>query len=393
MYLADLGARVLKIEAPSGDDSRGWGPPFVDADSAWFWSANRNKESAVVDLRTPEGRKILDLLLAESDVLIESLNPAKLAQLGLDPESVRSRYPSLVYCAVSGFGLTGPHRLLAGYDLIAQARSGMMSVTGERGGRPQRVSTALSDVVTGLIASLAIVAAIRRAERTGVGDLVDVSLLDSDLALMAPRIASYLAGEPEPAPSGGTDSVIAVYQPFQTADQPIVVAAGSDRIWRRFCGVVGLEPLLENPGLADNAGRVRERARLTALIQAELLLESSDVWLQRFADAQVPAARVQSLSEVVADPQVEARNAIVEMSRADGTSANVVGSPWRMDFNRDGIEVALPPPRAGEHTETILAEHGFTAAEIRALLHDGVVWSADAEADAEPDAGPRERIG
>jgi crotonobetainyl-CoA:carnitine CoA-transferase CaiB-like acyl-CoA transferase len=227
MLLADMGARVVKVERPRiGDDSRHWGPPFVAGESAWFLSANRNKRSVCVNVSHPSGREVLDKLLVSADVFVQSMNPSKLTVLGIDPDAVRDRHPHLVYCALSGFGLSGPDRERPGYDLIAQARSGLMSVTGEAGRMPQRVSTALSDVVTGMVAALAIAAALRRKALTGEGTVIDVSLLDVDLALMAPRIASYLAGEPEPRPTGATDSVLAVYQSFNASDRPFVVAVG-----------------------------------------------------------------------------------------------------------------------------------------------------------------------
>lgn len=374
MYLADLGAHVIKVESPPhGDDARRWGPPFIGEDAAWFWSANRNKKSLVLNLRDPRGLQVLDVLLGRAHVLVESMSPGKLHELGLDPDSVRQRFPSIVYCAISGFGLSGPDRLLAGYDLIAQARSGLMSVTGERGGRPQRVSTALSDVVTGLIACLAILAALRRAESTGAGDLIDVSLLDTDLALMAPRIASYLAGEPEPAPSGGTDSVIAIYQSFSTADRPVVLAVGSDRIWRRLCKVLDLQHLLEDESLCDNAGRAARRSELIDLIQERLSRDTADAWLGKFSQAGIPAGMVQSLSQVVTDPQVIARGVLHQLRREGDGAARVVGKPWRMDRDRAGTPVDKAPPHLAEHTERILVEHGLGWDQVRDLEAAGVV--------------------
>lgn len=241
MYLADLGADVVKVERPGrGDDTREWAPPDVNGTAAWFASANRNKRSIVIDLRSEGGKTALLSLLDRADVFLVNLNPGKLASLGLEPETLHERNPALVYCAMSGFGLTGPDWDLPGYDLVAQARSGLMSVTGEPGGTPQRVSTALSDVVSGMAAALAVSAATVRQRQSGEGDVVDVSLLDTDLALMAPRISAYLAGDPEPRPSGGTDSVLAIYQSFATANENIVIAVGNDAIWQRMCTALDL---------------------------------------------------------------------------------------------------------------------------------------------------------
>lgn len=330
MYLADLGAEVIKVERPgTGDDARHWGPPFHDGDSAWFASANRNKDSVTLDLRSDSGVAALERLLGDSDVLIENINPAKLVDLGLDPASVRARHPHVVYCALSGFGLDGPDAGLPGYDLIAQARSGLMSVTGPADGTPERVSTALSDIVTGMAAALATSAALVRQQTTGVGELIDVSLLDSDLALLAPRIAAYLAGGPEPRPSGGTDSVLAVYQSFRTADRDIVIAIGNDVIWRRFCAVVGLDQLANDPALATNADRTQERPRILPMIAERLREEPAAYWLATLAAANVPASSVRFLSEVVDDPQVRARGSLLPVPGSDGRLVGV-RSPFRL---------------------------------------------------------------
>src|SRR5919106_4249009 len=272
MYLGDMGADVIKVERPeTGDDARFWGPPFVGEEAAWFLSANRNKRSVCLNISDQEGHGALLRLLDGADVFVENLNPSKLERRGLDPETIRARFPRLIYCALSGFGLDGPDRDRPGYDLIAQARSGLMSVTGARGGTPQRVSTALSDIVAGMVAAFTITSALVRQQRSGEGELIDVALLDADMALMAPRIASFFAGEPEPRPSGGTDSVLAVYQPFETADRPIVIAVGNDKMWVRFCEALGLEDLAEDPGLATNAGRRERRGEAIEKVQERLL--------------------------------------------------------------------------------------------------------------------------
>jgi len=371
MYLADLGADVIKVERPgTGDDARSWGPPFVGRVSAWFASANRGKRSLALDLRTDGGRCVLESLLAVADVVVENINPRKLVALGLAPEQVRARHPHLVFCALSGFGLDGPDAGLPGYDLVAQARSGLMSVTGEAGGAPQRVSTALSDVVAGMSAALAVCAALVRQQQTGEGDLVDVSLLDADLALMAPRLASFLAGEPEPQPSGGTDSVLAVYQVLPTADDSIVLAIGNDVLWRRFCEVAGLAHLGDDPRLAVNAGRRAHRDEVIACIRERFATAGAASWLARLAEAGVPAAPVQRLAAVVADPQVRARGALLEVP-VDGHVTRAVRSPWRLGSQPDLPERGAP--LLGEDSVAVLVEHGFDAAAVEELLASGAV--------------------
>ncbi|MQA11443.1 MAG: CoA transferase [Pseudonocardiaceae bacterium] len=374
MYLADLGAQVIKVERPGrGDDARAWGPPFVGDTSAWFASANRNKRSVAIDLRSDGGKGVLNCLLSAADVFVENMNPAKLESLGLAPDQLRERYPRLIYCALSGFGLDGPDSALPGYDLVAQARSGLMSVTGAAGGTPQRVSTALSDIVTGMSAALAITAAIRRQDRHGVGELIDVTLLESDLALMAPRIAAFLAGEPEPEPSGGTDSVIAVYQPFQTADRPIVLAIGNDEIWQRCCAELGLDELVADERFATNAGRRAHRPYIVHTVQQRLREADAETWLSRLASAGVPAAPIQGLSDVLDDRQVRARGSVFELADAQ----RAVRSPWRMASNDTP---RTPAPQLGADTVDVLAAHGYTPAQIHRLLADSAIQAMDGEA-------------
>jgi crotonobetainyl-CoA:carnitine CoA-transferase CaiB-like acyl-CoA transferase len=373
MYLADLGADVIKVERPdAGDDARSWGPPFVDGVSAWFASANRNKRSIVVNTRSAAGVTILHDLISGADVFMESILPSKLARLGLDPAGLCARYPRLIYCAMSGFGLDGPASHLPGYDLAAQARSGLMSVTGAKGGPPQRVSTALSDVVTGISAALAICAAAVRQQVGGQGDLIDVSLLDSDLALMAPRIAAYLADESEPCPSGGTDSVLAVYQPFPTANRQIVVAIGNDAMWERFCAALDLEELAADPALRTNAGRRRQREHITSRITDRLAERTAQEWVKALAEADVPCSVVQSLSEVVTDPQVEARDSLLPIPGFEGL--HTVRSPFRLR-SVPGPRNA-PFPALGEHTLEILTELGLKEQEIAEHFRTGAVQLA-----------------
>jgi crotonobetainyl-CoA:carnitine CoA-transferase CaiB-like acyl-CoA transferase len=366
MYLADLGAEVVKIERPGGgDDTRSWGPPFVDEDAAWFASANRNKRSVVLDLRSEVGRDALLALLERADVFVQNMNPSKLEAMGIDAATLRARNPRLIYCAMSGFGLDGPDSDLPGYDLVAQARSGIMSVTGERGGRPQRVSTALSDVVTGMCAVMAINAALVRQKATGDGDVIDVSLLDTDLALMAPRIAAYHAGEPEPRPSGGTDSVLAVYQPFEAADREIVVAIGNDGMWLRFCAALGLDDLAEEPALRDNAGRREHRTRIADRVSRCLSTRRAAEWVGVLAGAGIPASLVQSLSEVVRDPHVIARGALLDVPGTDGRMVSV-HTPFRLASIGEPRNERFPD--LGEHTREVLSEIGFTESRVSEAL-------------------------
>ncbi len=375
MFLADMGADVLKVERPgSGDDARGWGPPFVEGESAWFPSTNRNKKSVTLDVAKPRGRELLGRLVHGSDVFLENLKPSTLDRLGLSYDALSEDNPRLVYCAISGFGLTGPWRDQPGYDLIAQALSGIMSVTGEQGGRPQKVGTALSDMTAGLIAAFTIAAALFARERTGRGTLIDVSLLEGQLALMTPRIVSYLASGLEPRPSGATDSPITIYQALATADRDIVVATGAERLWERFCRAIGLEELLNDVRFRTNRDRTSNRPTLLPRVQSVLLTQPAAHWLERLGAAGVPCAPIQYLGEVVAHPQVKAREMIVPVEHPVAGPVQLVAPPWTLGGERPGPRRMEPPPLLGQHTDQVLADSlGCTASDLTELRTEGVI--------------------
>ena len=374
MYLADMGADVIKIEPLRGDDARGWGPPFLNGEAAWFLSVNRNKRSLCLDIRQAEGRELLFQLLETADVFIENLNPAKLEKHGLGIDDLHRRFPKLVICAFSGFGLDGPDSALPGYDLIAQARSGLMSVTGADG-VPQRVSTALSDVAAGTVAAFAVASALVRQQQTGEGEVVDVALLEADLAFMAPRIASYLAGDPEPKPCSGMDSVVAIYQSMRTADRPIVLAIGNDGHWRRACAALGLDHLAAREDLATNAGRRAKRQEVVGAFQERFETLPSEHALKLMQDVGVPCGPINSLSEVVADPQVVSRRAIVDYEHPVAGVFRGVGSPWRLGSDPADRQARLPAPLRGEHSREVLDEIGLGHDEISRLVEGQVVWA------------------
>jgi crotonobetainyl-CoA:carnitine CoA-transferase CaiB-like acyl-CoA transferase len=371
MYLGDMGAEVVKIEPLRGDDARGWGPPFLNGEAAWFLSVNRNKQSICLDIRTAQGRDLLFELLESADVFIENLNPAKLEKHGLGIDALTQRFPHLVICAVSGFGLTGPDSALPGYDLIAQARSGIMSVTGDAG-IPQRVSTALSDVAAGTVAAFAIAAALVRQQKTGRGEVIDISLVDADLAFMAPRIASYLAGESEPRPCGGTDSVVAIYQRFETSDRPIVVAVGNDGHWQKACAAMGLDRLASQSDLATNAGRRARRSEVVDEFQKVFSRVTADAALAMLRSAGVPCSRINSLSEVVNDAQVLSRDAITTQHHNRAGEFRGVNKPWRLAS--ETRHRPTPAPLRGEHGRQILVGLGKDDTAIDRLVEAGVVW-------------------
>lgn len=375
MYLGDMGAEVIKIEPIRGDDARQWGPPFVNGESAWFLSVNRNKRSLCLNIREDAGREILFKLLASADVFIENLNPAKLEKHGLGPEAMIQRFPQLVVLAMSGFGLTGPDSDLPGYDLVAQARSGIMSVTGADG-EPQRVSTPLSDVAAGTVAAYAVAAALVRQQKTGVGEVVDVALHEADLAFMSPRIASYLAGEPEPQPCAGADSVIAIYQKFETQDRPVVVALGNDGHWVRACKAFELHHLLADDDLATNAGRRARRSYVVDAYQKVLETMTAERALKILGEVGIPCSIIHSLSEVVEDPQVVAREVIAAQEHPVAGEFKGVTHPWRLGSQDYRPVVGRSAPLRGQQGRDILTDLGMTGAQIDELVQAGVTWTS-----------------
>lgn len=374
MLLGDLGATVIKVEKPGGDDCRTWGPPFVGGESAWFLSVNRNKQSVCLDFSKQEGLELLYRLMEKADVFLENLKPTSLKKFGLDYESVSARFPRIIYAAISGFGLTGPESTRTGYDLIAQAMSGLMSVTGGPDGEPQRVSTALSDIVTGITTALGITAKLVERETTGKGGLVDVGLLDVDVALMSPRISSYLASRILPVPNGGVDSVVAIYQKVKTADEPIVLATGTDFLWKRFKQALRHPESLEQAEYQTNAGRQEHRVKLIQDVEEILKEKMGKEWIQILADNGVPASRIHYLDEVVVEPQILARGMLRQMEHPIAGSVTTVGSPIHLDGQ--SLEVTRVPPVLGQHTHEVMEGLGFHPSHIAKLEQQGVIFGA-----------------
>lgn len=374
MYLADMGADVIKVEPVRGDDARGWGPPFVGEDAAWYLTANRGKRSVCLDIRTTAGLDAAYALMSTADVVLLNIVPTKLASVGLDPREIGKRFPQLVVCVVSGFGMDGPDAGLPGYDLIAQARSGIMSVTGAAGGSPQRVSAPLSDVAAGTVAAFAIASALVRQQTTGEGEVIDVALLEADLAFMRPRITSVAAGAPVPMPSGGGDSVVAVYQPFETKDEPIVVALGNDRHWERARTALNLPEWTSADDLASNAGRRNRRAEVVGAVQDALARLTRAEALELLNSAGIPAAQIFSLEDVIEDDHLRARGALVERKTRTGETYLDVAPPWQL-ASVDRNDGFTPPAEKGAHTREALHEAELTDEAIEALLTEGAAWA------------------
>jgi formyl-CoA transferase len=373
MMLGDLGAEVIKVERPGrGDDTRAWGPPFAGGESTYFLTSNRNKKSVTLNLKTARGQELARALAARSDVLVENLLPGTLDALGLGYEALARVNPRLVYCSITGFGQDGPYRDRPGYDLLIQAMGGVMSITGEPQGEPMKVGVAISDVTAGLHACTAILAALAARERTGRGDRIDIALLDSTVSWLANVASAYLVtGEP-PARYGNAHASIVPYQAFRAADGWFVAGVGNDEQWRRFCRAVGRPELADDPRFANNRARVEHRGVLIPLLERLFATRPAAHWLEQLERAEVPAAPVNTLAQVFADPQVQARAMAVETEHPTIGRLRMTGSPLKLASIAE--RPLAPPPLLGQHTHEVLGELlGLGTQEIEALKQDGVI--------------------
>ena len=362
--LADLGAEVIKIERPgTGDDTRGWGPPWMkDAagkdtrEAAYYLSVNRNKKSVTLDISKPEGQKIAHELAMKSQVLIENYKVGNLKRYGLDFDSLKQENPGLIYCSITGFGQDGPYAPRPGYDFIFQGMGGLMSITGERDGQPgagpQKVGIAVTDVLTGMYASVAILAAITHRERTGKGQYIDASLLDTMVAFNASQIVSYLASGQIPQRWGNAHPQVVPYEVFPTADGHIILAVGNDSQFASFCQAAGCPELTKDARFKTNSQRIIHREALIPLIAETMRTRSKREWIQALEAANVPCGPINNMKEVLEDPQVQHRQLRVDMPHPLGGVAPVVRSPLRL--SETPVEYRLPPPMLGQHNEEVL---------------------------------------
>jgi crotonobetainyl-CoA:carnitine CoA-transferase CaiB-like acyl-CoA transferase len=370
MMLADQGARVIKVEQPGkGDDTRGWGPPFVNGESAYFLSVNRNKESVTLDFKAPEGRALLEQLLATADVLVENFRPGTLDKIGLDFASISARFPRLVYCSISGFGHTGPRRTEAGYDAVMQAEGGLMSITGSADGPPYRLGVAIADIVSGMFAAQGITSALFARERTGRGQEVDIAMLDSVVALLSYQAGIYFANGAAPARLGNRHPTIVPYETFRASDGDFVVAVGNDDQWRRFCTVTGFA---DDGRFATNRERVTNYDRLKPALDGLMITRTRAFWIEQLKASGVPCGSVRNLHEVFSDPQTQARDMLVELEHATAGLLKMTGTPLK--FSDTPGSVRTPPPILGEHTDRVLGNDlGLDRARIDDLRARGVI--------------------
>ena len=382
--LADLGAEVIKVERPkTGDDSRAFGPPWLkDAkgnetrESAYFACANRGKKSITVDLSKPEGSRIVRELAAGCDVLIENYKFGDLARYGLGYDDLRPVNPRLIYCSVTGFGQTGPYRERPGYDFMIQGMGGLMSITGERddlpGGGPQKAGIPIADLITGMYATIAVCAALANRAETGVGQHLDLALLDSLVAVLANQGANYLATEVSPKRLGNAHPNIVPYQAFKTADGDVILACGNDNLFRKFCEVADCRPLAVDPRFATNDQRVVHRAELDAILAGVFAKRPTRDWVGALEAAGVPNGPINTLEQVFAEPQAIARGLKLELAHPAAGRVSLIRSPMR--FSATPVEHERPPPVLGQHTDEVLrGVLGLSEPEIAKLRADGVV--------------------
>ena len=374
--LADLGADVVKIERPgAGDDTRGFAPPFMPGtgESAYFVGVNRNKRSVTLDIATPEGQEIALALIAQSDILVENFKVGALAKYGLAYEQLRERFPGLIYCSITGFGQTGPYAPRPGYDSLIQAMGGVMSLTGEPDGLPQKVGIPVADLFAGLYGCIGVLAALRHRERTGQGQQVDIGMLDTHVAWLANQGMNYLATGEDPPRLGNQHPNIVPYQVFATADGFLVLSVGNDPTFKRFCENFGLEHLLADERFATNAARVAHRQLVTDTLSPLMKGNTTAWWVERLEALKIGCGPINTLREVFADPHVQARGMVLRMPHAaTPEGVQVVANPVRL--SETPADYRLPPPVLGQHTEEVLRDRlGLDAARLEELRGKGVI--------------------
>ena len=382
--LGDLGAEVIKVERPgSGDDTRYWGPPYIkDAEgndsreAAYFQSANRNKQSLTLDFTQPEGQRLVRELVAQCDVLLENFKVGGLAAYGLDYESLKAINPRLIYCSITGFGQTGPYAKRAGYDFMIQGLGGLMSLTGrpegEEGAGPMKVGVALTDILTGLYATVGVLAALNQREQSGIGQHIDVALLDVQVACLANQAMNYLTTGVSPKRLGNAHPNIVPYQDFPSADGNFILAVGNDGQFRKFCEVAGIANLADDPRFVTNQARVARRAELIPLLRQATVFKTTAQWIESLEKAGVPCGPINDLQQVFADPQVQARGLRLDLPNALGSSTPQVASPLRLSVTPVAYRSA--PPLLGQHTDSLLQRLlGMSEAQIAELREAGVL--------------------
>src|SRR5436190_4244395 len=376
--LGDFGADVIKIEPLDGEISRAWGPPFYGDESAYFVNLNRNKKSVALDLKHPEGKAIFFRLLETADVVLENLRVGTVARLGIDYAAIHDRFSRVVYCSVSGFGQDGPYRDRAALDLVVQAESGMISITGETGGHGVRCGVSIADITAGMNAAFAILTALHARGRTGRGQFIDVSMLEGQLSIMTGVFGAYVADGFVPGPLGTSYGMLLPYQTFRTKTRDIAIGVGSDKLWRAFCPLLGLAHLADDARYVSNKDRNANRESLIDALQRAFLTKTYEEWEAILMPAGIPMGAINTVDTVVDHPQVAARNAFVECTHPVAGTIRMVGPPVRMSETPGSVRA--PAPLLGEHTDEVLRDRlGLSETEIESLRRSGAIgirWSA-----------------
>lgn len=370
MMLGDLGADVIKVELPGrGDDTRAWGPPFIEGESSYYLSVNRNKRSIALDLKNDAGREALWRLIETADVVIENFSPGTVDRLGFGYEAVRARRPAIVYASISGFGQRGPGASRTAYDLIVQGMSGLMSVTGHPGGPPTKLGIPIADIGAGMFAAYAVAAALFRRERTGEGDYIDVSMFGGQVALLTYQAGIYFATGETPVQLGNAHPIVAPYDTFATADGFVNIAVGNDNLWQRFCDAFELEEAKNDPDLATASGRIVNKARTYEVVCGALARHSTEEVVRRLDEKSVPCGPIANVAEVFANPQTEEYRLRRTVSHSTLGEIDLTGFPY--DFASSPLELRRHPPLLGEQTREVLADAGYSPEEIDSIVAGG----------------------
>lgn len=373
LMLGDYGADVIKIELPgTGDDTRTWGPPFIGTESAYFLSINRNKRSLTLNFKEPQAVEIFSKLVEDTDVIVENFTPGVMERLGLGYETIKAANPKIVYCSISGFGQTGPYQKRPAYDQIMQGVSGLMSITGDPEGEPEKIGIAVTDIGAGMWAAFAVLAALHHRQQHGEGQYIDLAMLDAQVAWLTYQAAFFFATNTPPKRLGKAHPTLVPYQAFMAQDGKYFnVAVGSERLWERFCQGIKREDLKDNPDYATNGDRVRNRTKIVPLLQEFFLKRPSLEWVEDLQAANVPAGPINDLADVFSDPQVLHRQMLLEMPHPTLGSIKQTGLPLKFSLTPGGLD--RHPPLLGEHNQEILQGLGYSAAQIEEMAEHSVI--------------------
>ena len=373
LMLGDNGADVIKVEIPgTGDDTRKWGPPFIGEESAYYLSINRNKRSLTLNLQDAQAQEVFMKLAKDTDVVVENFTPGVMGRFGLDYDAVKAVSPKVVYCSISGFGQDGPYRNRPAYDQIMQGVGGLMSITGEPDGEPQKIGIAVTDIGAGMWSAFAIMAALHHREKSGEGQYIDISMLDAQVAWLTYQAAFFFANGEAPKRMGAAHPTLVPYQAFMCNDGKYInVAVGSERIWERFCKGMGREDLRDHPDYATNSVRVNNRGAIVSMLQEIFLTRPVAEWVEDLQAANVPCGPINDLADVFADPQVLARNMYLEMPHPTLGSIKQTGLPIKFSLTPGGLD--RHPPLLGEHNQEILQSLGYSDADVQSLKDQSVI--------------------